>query len=243
MPGGFGGLGFYFDPMYFVFLIPALLLTMFAQWRVQAAYSKWSGVRNTRNLTGVDVAKILLPNERLEGIRLEMTPQRLGDHYDPANNILRFSPDVAQQPTIASLAIAAHEIGHVEQDIDGYLLMKLRSGIVPLVNIGSQLGYVVFFGGLAAQIPAIAWLGILMFSMGAVFALVTLPVEFDASARALRMLNDNKLVQSGEEYNAARNMLNAAALTYIAGAAQAVLTVLYFVFKLLAANQNRRRYE
>jgi hypothetical protein len=237
-------MGFFFDPMYFLFLVPAVLLSMFAQWRVQSAYAKYSGVRNNRNMTGMDVAQVLLPNERLTDIRLETTPNRLGDHYDPANNILRLSPDVAQRPSIAAMAIAAHEIGHAEQDRDGYLLMKLRSGIVPLVSIGSQLGYLVFFGGLAAQVPAIAWLGILMFSMGAIFALVTLPVEFDASSRALRMLNDNGLIQSREEYAAARNMLSAAALTYIAAAAQAVLTILYYVIKLMAAtSQNRRRYE
>jgi Zn-dependent membrane protease YugP len=240
MPYGIGG--FYFDPMYFVFLVPAILLAMYAQWRVQSAYSRWSLVRNNRNLTGVDVAKALLPNERMSDVRVEMVAGKLSDHYDPANNILRLSSEVAQQPTIAAMAIAAHEIGHAEQDRDNYFLMKLRSGIVPFVNIGSQLGYLIFFGGLFAQIPAIAWIGVLMFSAGAIFALVTLPVELDASSRALRMLNDNQLIQSGEEYAAAKNMLSAAALTYVAGAAQAVLTVLYYVFVLLnATSRNRQR--
>lgn len=238
----FGLGGFYFDPMYFVFLIPAVLLAMYAQWRVQSAYAQWSIVRNNRNLTGVDVAKALLPNERMNDVRVEMVAGKLSDHYDPSSNVLRLSAEVAQQPTIAAMAIAAHEIGHAEQDRDGYFLMKLRSGIVPFVNLGSQLGYLVFFGGLLAQIPAIAWIGVLMFSAGAIFALVTLPVELDASSRALRMLNDNHLIQSGEEYAAARSMLSAAALTYVAGAAQAVLTVLYYVFVLLnATGRNRQR--
>jgi uncharacterized protein len=233
------GYGLYFDPMYFVFLLPALLLTLYAQWRVQSAYKKWAQVRNSHNMTGADVARVLLPREGLQHVPVEVTPGQLSDHYDPSQDVLRLSPQVAQQPTIAAMAVAAHEIGHAEQDRDGYALMKLRSGIVPLVNIGSSLGYLIFFGGLFAQVPAIAWLGVLMVSAGAIFALITLPVELDASNRAIRMLTENGLVANEEERRAARDMLNAAALTYIAGAAQAVATILYYVFLLLGMSGRR----
>lgn len=234
-----GGSGFFFDPMYLLFLAPALLLAWYAQSRVQGAYAKYSQVRNSRNMSGTDVARVLLPKENLQNVSVETVPGRLSDHYDPRSNILRLSPDIAQQPSIASMAVAAHEIGHAEQDRDGYLWMKVRSGILPIVQIGSQFGYLVFFGGLIAQIPSIAWIGILMFSAGAIFSLITLPVEFDASSRALRMLNDNQIVTSREEYAAAKDMLSAAALTYVAGAAQAVLTIAYYVFILLGSSRRQ----
>jgi Zn-dependent membrane protease YugP len=229
--GGYGG--FYFDPMYFVFLLPALLLTLYAQWRVQSSYSKWNQVRNSRNVTGADVARILLPRDGLQNVSIEEVPGQLTDHYDPGSDVLRLSPQVARQPSIAAMSIAAHEIGHAQQDREGYLWMKLRAGIVPFVNIGASLGYLLFFGGLFAQVPAIAWIGVLMVSAGAIFALVTLPVELNASSRAMRMLTESGLITSEEERDAAQDMLSAAALTYVAGAAQAVLTILYYVFLLL----------
>ena len=233
--------GFYFDPMYFVFLLPTLLLTLYAQWRVKSAYSKWAQVRNGRNMTGADVARVLLPREGLQNIGLEMTPGQLSDHYDPRADVLRLSPQVAQEPSIASMSIAAHEIGHAEQDRDGYLWMKVRSGIVPFVSVGSSLGYLIFFGGLLMQISALAWIGVLMFSAGSVFALVTLPVELNASQRGMRMLAESGLITSEEERSAARNMLTSAALTYVAAAAQAVASILYYVFLLMGQSNNRRR--
>jgi Zn-dependent membrane protease YugP len=236
--GGYGG--FYFDPMYFVFLLPALLLTLYAQWRVQSSYSKWNQVRNSQNITGTDVARILLPRDGLQNVSVEEVPGQLTDHYDPSSDVLRLSPQVARQPSIAAMSIAAHEIGHAEQDREGYLWMKLRAGIVPFVNIGASLGYLIFFGGLFAQVPAIAWIGVLMVSAGAIFALVTLPVELNASSRAMRMLTESGLITSDEERGAARDMLSAAALTYVAGAAQAVLTILYYVFLLLGQTSHRQ---
>ncbi len=232
---------FYFDPTYFIFLLPALLLTMYAQYRVQAAYGRYSQVPNERNLTGAGVADFLLQRERLPDVRVELTPGQLSDHYDPSSNILRLSPGVAQQPSVAAMAITAHELGHAEQDRDGYLWMKLRAGIVPLVNIGSSVGYLIFFGGLFANSSALAWLGIIMVSAGAAFALVTLPVEINASLRGLRMLNETGLIASEAERQEMRGMLTAAALTYIAGAAQAVSTILYYVFLLMGMRGQRRR--
>ncbi len=231
----------YLDPMYFVFLLPALLLTMYAQYRVQSRYSKWAQVPNARRVTGNDVARLLLGREQLPDVQVETTPGQLTDHYDPTSNILRLSPQVAQEPSIASMSITAHELGHAEQDRDGYLWLRLRAGIVPLVSFGSSLGYLIFFGGLFMQVPAIAWIGVLMVSAGAIFALVTLPVEINASVRGMRMLSEAGLVASEEERGAARDMLMSAALTYIAAAAQAVATILYYVFLLMGMSGNRRR--
>ncbi len=227
------------DPLYFVFLLPALLLTLYAQWRVKSSYNKWAQVRNSHNVTGADVARLLLPREQLQNVGLEVTPGQLSDHYDQSSDVLWLSPQVAQGPSIASMSVAAHEIGHAEQDRQGYVWMKVRAGIVPFVNIGSSLGYLIFFGGLLAQAPAIAWIGVLLISAGAVFALVTLPVELDASNRGMRMLTENGLISSQEERAAARDMLNSAALTYVAGAAQAVMTILYYVFLLLGSSGRR----
>jgi Zn-dependent membrane protease YugP len=233
------GYGLSFDPMYFVFLLPALLLTLYAQWRVQAAYNKWSQVRNSHNATGADVAQVLLPRENLQHVGVEVVPGQLTDHYDPSKDVLRLSNMVAQQPSIAAMAVAAHEIGHAEQDREGYVWMKIRAGIVPFVNIGASLGYLIFFGGLFAQVPAIAWLGVLMVAAGAIFALVTLPVELNASSRGMRMLTEYGLISNEEERRAARDMLNSAALTYVAGAAQAVATILYYVFLLMGMSGRR----
>jgi Zn-dependent membrane protease YugP len=139
------------------------------------------------------------------------------------------------------MSIAAHEIGHAEQDRDGYLWMKVRAGIVPFVSVGSSLGYLIFFGGLFMQIPVVAWIGVLLVGAGTVFALVTLPVELNASQRGMRMLTENGLITSEEERGAARDMLTSAALTYVAAAAQAVATILYYVFLLMGQSNNRRR--
>ena len=232
--------GFFIDPMYFVFIIPAALLALYAQWRVKSAYNRWSQVRNSQNLTGTDVARILLPRENLAQIPVQEVPGQLSDNYDPRRNVLNLSPAVAEQPSIASVSIAAHEIGHAEQDRDGYLWMKLRGGIVPFVNFGSTFGYIVFFIGLLGQIPSLAWVGIFLVSAGAIFALVTLPVEMNASVRAMRMLNENGLIASEEERGAMRDMLTAAALTYVAAAAQAVSVVLYYIFVLMGSSNRRR---
>jgi len=234
--------GFYFDPMYFVFILPAFLLTLYAQGRVRSAFNKWSQVTNSHNATGVDVARVLLPREQLNDVRVEIAQEQLTDHYDPSSNILRLSEPIAQQPSVAAMSVAAHEIGHAEQDRDGYLWMKIRSGIVPLVSIGSSLGYMLFIAGLLGQINSLAWLGVILVSAGAVFALVTLPVELDASNRAMRMLQENGFLSSEEERGAARDMLNAAALTYVAGAAQAISTVLYYVFLLMGRSRRRSDY-
>jgi Zn-dependent membrane protease YugP len=229
---------FFFDPMYFVFALPALILAFYAQWRVHSAYNKWLRVRNARGLTGMQAAKMLLNYNNLGHVSIEGTPGALTDHYDPRTRTMRLSPDVANSNSVAAVAVVAHEIGHAVQDAEAYVPMKVRSAIVPGVQIGSWLGPILFFIGffLAGYYRSaigyqIAWLGVLFFSGALVFAFATLPVEFNASARARAMLTDAGLIYE-DEVKGVRSVLDAAALTYVAAAAQALSTLLYYVFLL-----------
>jgi len=229
---------FLFDPMYFVFALPALILAFYAQWRVRSAYNKWLRVRNTRGLTGLQAAKMLLNYNNLGHVSIEGTSGALTDHYDPRTRTMRLSPDVANSNSVAAVAVVAHEIGHAVQDAEAYVPMKVRSAIVPGVQIGSWLGPILFFIGffLAGYYRSaigyqIAWLGVLFFSGALVFAFATLPVEFNASARARAMLTDAGLIYE-DEMKGVHSVLDAAALTYVAAAAQALSTLLYYVFLL-----------
>ncbi len=220
---------FYFDPMYFVFALPPMLLVLWAQARVKGAYAKYSQIRNMANLSGSQVARILLQNRGLTGIDVEMVGGDLTDHYDPTSKTLRLSEGVYSSPSVSSMGIVAHEVGHAVQDQVGYVPLRLRAAIVPAVNLGSTLGYILFFAGIVIGFSGLVWLGIAFFSLGVVFALVTLPVEFNASSRALALLKSNGLV-SVEEYQGAKDVLSAAALTYVAAVAQALGSLLYFVW-------------
>ncbi len=233
--------GFFFDPMYLCFAAPALLLAMFAQWKVSSTYSKFTQVRNARNLTGVEVAQYLL---RANGLNLNVqgTSGNLTDHYDPRDKTLYLSAGVAQTPSVAALGIVAHEVGHAVQDAQGYEPMRLRAFLVAPANIGPWVGYIFFLIGILLSFPGhetFVWIGILFFSAGLLFSLATLPVELNASQRALAMLRSSALVGPGE-VEAAQSVLNAAALTYIAAAAQALSTLLYYVFIALNLSGRRR---
>src|SRR5512138_1738100 len=179
-----------FDPMYLLFMIPAFILMGFTSWYVRHSYSKWSQVRASSGLTGHQAAQRLLSTGNLYGVQVQGTAGQLSDHYDPRNKTLYLSRGVAESPSVASVAIAAHELGHAMQDAEEYFPMKIRSALVPAVNIGSNLGWILIMVGLFLQWTQLAWIGVLVFSAGAVFALATLPVEFDASARAKRILSD-----------------------------------------------------
>lgn len=218
---------FYFDPLYLIFMAPALLLAFYAQFKVKSAYATYTKVANERGLTGLDAARIILPREGLAHVEVEGTPGELSDHYDPRNKKLRLSAGVARQPSVAALAIVAHEIGHALQDNSGYMPLKLRGAIVPAVQVSAWVAPVMFFVGLLF-IPQLAWVGILLFALSAVFALITLPVEFNASRRALNLLQTYQLTD-GRELRGAKAVLDAAALTYVAALAQTLLTLLYYV--------------
>jgi Zn-dependent membrane protease YugP len=226
---------FLWDPRYLIFALPALLLAFYAQWRVQSAYRRYSRVANGRRLTGSEVARILLRSAGLDRVRLEQTSGRLSDHYDPQKNVLRLSHDVAQSNSVAAMGIVAHEVGHAMQDFANYSPLRVRSGLVPIVSIGSWLGPIVFLVGFLLSgftgSTVIAWIGLFLFAGTVVFALVTLPVEFNASKRAVKLLRTYGLAD-GQELEAAKKVLDAAALTYVAALAQSVSTLLYYVFLL-----------
>ena len=220
----------YFDPMYFVFALPALALVMFAQWRVKSSYGKYARVPNMMRASGLEVAQRLLQANGLGHVSIQPSQGELSDHYDPSAKTLNLSQGVANNASVASLAIVAHEVGHAVQDATAFGFLRLRTALVPLANLGSNLGYILFFLGLVMQFTGLVWVGIAFFSAAVVFTLVTLPVELDASNRAMKMLQANGLV-STQESDGARAMLNAAALTYVAALAQALSQLLFMLFR------------
>jgi Zn-dependent membrane protease YugP len=231
------------DATYFVYMIPAFLLVMLAQFWVNSTYSKWSQIRNLNQISGAEAAKRMLNYGNLNHVRLEGTPRPLGDNYDPRSQTLRLSPDVAQGQSVASVAIAAHEIGHALQDQQGYLPLRFRAALVPAVNIGSQLGWILIMAGLlirGAFGTQLAWLGVGAFALGAVFSLATLPVELNASSRARVLLSNSGLIHSEEEKQGVNAVLNAAAFTYVAALAAAILQLLYWI-SLVSGGSRRRR--
>lgn len=228
---------FYFDIRYLLFTLPALLLALFAQWRVQSAYRKYSRIRNMRSLSGLEAARMLLRAKGLTDVEVQPARGMLSDHYDPGRKVLRLSREVAQNPSVAALGIVAHEVGHAVQDQLDYAPLRVRSGLVPVVNLGTWMGMILFFVGIFIEISGLVWLGIVLFSGSVVFALVTLPVERDASRRALQMLSAEGLVGT-TDLQGVQAVLSAASLTYVAALAQALSQLLYFV--LLATGMSRR---
>jgi len=222
---------FFWDPMYFVFALPALLLAFYAQWKVRSAYGRYLREPNYRGISGVEAAEAILRSEGMGHISIEGTPGELTDHYDPRTKTLRLSMPVARGRSIAALSIVAHEIGHALQDAQGYLPLRIRSGLVPAVTVAAWVGPLLFVVGFLLGSAGLAWAGVLAFSAGAVFALVTLPVEFNASRRGLQLLQSYGLVDR-RELAGAEQVLNAAALTYVAALAQTLATLLYYVFLL-----------
>ena len=221
----------YFDPRYLIFLGPALLLAFYAQMKVKSAYAKYTQVANQRRLTGLDAARIILGPEGLNDVSIEGLPGQLTDHYDPRTKKLRLSAGVANQPSVASLAIVAHEIGHALQDSHNYAPLKLRGAIVPAVQVSGWVAPILFLIGYLLGATSLAWLGVIL------FALVTLPVEFNASHRGLRLLQTYQLAD-GAELRGAKAVLDAAALTYVAALAQTLATLLYYV-TLLTGSRRR----
>jgi len=215
----------FFDPMYFVYVAPALLLAMWAQWRVHSAYAAAS--QEPAPITGAAAARHILDSAGAVDVTIEQVPGRLSDHYDPRSKVLRLSPDVYHQRSLAAVGIAAHEAGHALQDAQGYALMSIRNAAVGVANLGSGLGVILLLVGLGIGLAQIAWLGILLFGGTVFFQLVNLPVEFDASNRAKAQLVSLGIVPKSE-MRAVNNVLNAAALTYVAATLQSILTLLYY---------------
>jgi len=223
---------YYYDNTYWIFMIPAFLLTWGAQMWVNSTYRHWSNIRNSLAVDGLNAARKLLVFAGLSDTGVAPAQGTLGDHYDPRSNTLHLSAGVAQVASVAALAIAAHEIGHAMQDHEGYAPMRLRSALVPAANIGSSFGWILVFAGLILGWLQLAWLGVLFFALGTLFALATLPVELNASSRAKELLEQAGLVQTDEERRGVNAMLRAAAFTYVAALAASILTLLRFVMML-----------
>lgn len=221
----------YFDPMYFVFAMPAMIFALYAQWKVKSTFSKYTQVRNSTGFTGSQIARRLLDSQGLYDVTVEAIPGELTDHYDPRAKVVRLSESTMHQASVAAIGVVAHEVGHAIQDAVRYAPMRLRSSLVPVAGIGSTLGYILFMIGMFINAFGLSLIGLLLFSGAAVFAAVTLPVEYNASSRAMTLLIDNGLVTSYDS-DLARKVLDAAALTYVAGLAQALSQVLYYAMIL-----------
>lgn len=220
----------YFDPLYLAFSLPALILVFFAQWKVKSTYSKYANVANMARTTGAEVAQKLLAQNNLGFVSVQLTPGELTDNYDPGKKTLNLSAGVANRASVAAMGIVAHEVGHAVQDATAFGLMRLRTVLVPVANLGSNLGYILFFLGLVLQFTGLTYVGIILFAAAVVFTLVTLPVELDASRRAMVMLRASGMMDN-TELAGAQSMLTAAALTYVAALAQALSQLLFMVFR------------
>jgi Zn-dependent membrane protease YugP len=226
--------------IYILFSLPALLLGLWAQMKVKSAFAKFSKVRSYIGLSGADVARRMLDQNGLQAVQIEETNGFLSDHYDPRSRVLRLSPDVYRSNSIAATGVAAHEAGHALQHQSGYLPLQLRSIMIPTVQLGSWLGPIIFMIGLflSSSIGTnLAWAGLILFSATAVFAFVTLPVEFNATNRAKAWLSTSGVISSTDS-KGVNSVLDAAALTYVAGAIQALSTILYYVFLLTGRRRN-----
>jgi hypothetical protein len=222
-----------------MYMLPALIITMIASFYVKASYNKWSKVPARSGLTGAQAAQRLINNGGLYGVQIQGIRGKMTDHYDPRTKVLGLSAGVGNGNSVAALAIAAHELGHAMQDAEDYFPLRLRSALVPAVNIGSNLGWFLIMIGIFLQISQLAWLGVFAFAAGAVFAVATLPVEFDASSRAKRLLADSGIIAGEEEQRGVNAVLTAASLTYVAALVTAILQLFYFMG--LAGGMGRQR--
>lgn len=234
---------FFFSPLFLIFSLPALFFAMWAQYKVQSAFKRYSQVPNMHNLGGQEVAQILMRSENLEYVRVNRVGGDLTDFYNPGDKSISLSDGSTSRPSVAAMAIVAHELGHAAQDKEGYFWMRARAGIGRIASIGSNMGTMLIFIGilLGAAQGGVGWTlalaGVVLFAAAVAFTLITLPVELDASRRAREMLMRNGLV-SNQDAAGVSAMLNAAALTYVAAAASAISQLLYFVFILFGAQRD-----
>lgn len=232
---------FYINPQYLLYMAPAFLAMFLAQWYVRSTFNKWGQVPARSRISGAEAAQRLKASGGLYDVEIQSIQGELNDHYDPRKKVLKLSPSVSQSSSVAALAIAAHEMGHAMQDKEGYFPLRLRSMLVPAVNIGSTLGWILIVVGLLINLTGLAWLGVFAFSGGAVFALATLPVELNASARAKELLSRSGIIQGEKEKQGVNSVLNAAALTYVASLFTAVMQLLYWISLVSGSGGRRRR--
>lgn len=228
-----------FDPLYLVFAIPGLILSLLASAYVKSTFSRYSRVPSSRGLTGAQAAWQMLHAAGVNNVRIDTTTGFLGDYYDPSHNTLHLSPEVYGSTSISAIGVACHEAGHALQQASGYAWLGLRSGMVPAANIGSNLSYFLILIGLIFQTPVLMNIGCMLFGLAVLFTLVTLPVEWNASSRAKSAMQSAGLLLPAERDSAA-SVLNAAFLTYVAAAVSSILTLLYYLI-ITGALGGRRR--
>ncbi len=220
----------FFDPLYLILIAPGFLLSLWASWRVKSTFSRYSNVRAASGLNGAEAAERLLAAAGISDVRVVPASGLLSDHYNPINKTLALSQEVYHVPSIAAIGVACHEAGHAIQHARGYAPIHVRSLLVPTANIGSSIGYFAMFLGLILHSTGMVLVGAVLFSMVLLFQLVTLPVEFDASARAKQLAFDQGLVTASERDGMSR-VLSAAAMTYVAAVVSTLLTLLYFLLR------------
>ena len=224
----------YYDLSYLIFMLPAIILSLWAQFRVKSAYNKYSKIPNSRGLTGEAAARAVLSAHGVTNVKIEHIRGTMTDHFSPTENIIRLSDGVFAQNSIAAVCIAAHEAGHAVQHAEGYVPNKIRSGVIPVANISSKLAIPIIIVGCLIQSTAsvaIIWAGIIAYSLAVLVYLVTLPVEFNASKRALQTIQGTRMLDEGE-YKGAKSVLTAAAMTYVASALTALIQFLRLVLIL-----------
>mgnify|MGYP001818975714 CR=1 FL=1 len=221
---------FYIDPVYFWYVfIPTILISIGVQMYLRSTFSKWSKVRNTAGMAGPLVAREIFDETSLQPVRLERVRGSMTDHFDPVNNIVRLSDPVAKQNSVASMAIAAHELGHVQQYQTGSALIKARGFLLPALQFSPTVSYIAILLGLWFNMTGLLWLGIIFFGLMVLFSLLTLPVEIDASKRATKLLEEAGLMRSDADAKGSKAVLTAAALTYLAAAITSILQLLYYI--------------
>lgn len=220
----------WFDMTYiWLVMIPSLVISGLAQLFVRSAFKKWGETRNSMNMTGVQIGQRITQRINLGGVRFEGTPGQLTDHYDPSNHTVRMSEAIATKPSVASMAIVAHELGHAQQYVEKSPFIAMRSFLLPAMRFSPMVAYGLIFIGFLIQAAGMMWLGIAFFGVVVLFMLLTLPVEFDASRRGLRLLEESGLMTASVDRNGSRQMLTAAALTYVAAFVSALLTLIYYI--------------
>ena len=225
----------YFDYYYLVLVVPTLLLSLYAQFKVKSAFSKYSQVQTMRKISGKEAAALLLRSNSISDVSIQRIGGSLSDHYDPSHKVLRLSEPVYDKTSIAAVGVAAHETGHAIQDKEKYAPLVLRSTLVPVANIGSSAGPYLALAGIIFRMNLLLNIGIILFACAVLFYLITLPVEIDASRRALKVLEHNAVL-SQEELKGAKKVLSAAALTYVASA----LTAMANLLRLILISRDRR---
>ncbi|EMB26941.1 zinc metallopeptidase [Treponema denticola] len=225
----------YFDYYYLVLVVPTLLLSLYAQFKVKSAFSKYSQVQTIRKISGKEAAALLLRSNSISNVSIQRIGGSLSDHYDPSHKVLRLSDPVYDKTSIAAVGVAAHETGHAIQDKEKYAPLVLRSTLVPVANIGSTAGPYLALAGIIFRMNLLLNIGIILFACAVLFYLITLPVEIDASRRALKVLEHNAVLNQ-EELKGAKKVLSAAALTYVASA----LTAMANLLRLILISRDRR---